>query len=47
MKLTKKQISAAVQKSARKYGYSASTIRAVSVLFYRAIAEFKERLNVN
>lgn len=40
MKLTRKELTKAVAKSARKYGYSASTVRAVTVLRQRAIAEW-------
>lgn len=40
-KLTKKQISQAVQKFARKHGWYARTVRTVSSLFYAAIREYQ------
>lgn len=40
-KLTKTELTRAVARFARKYGYYARTIRAVTVLFNAAINEFK------
>lgn len=45
-KLSKKQITKAVNRYARRYGYYARTVRTMSRLFYAAIAEYrKEVLN--
>lgn len=41
MKLTKKQLTQAIAKYARKHGFYARTVRAVSALRYAAIAAFK------
>ena len=40
-KLTKKQLSQAVQKYARKHGWYARTVRTVTALRYAAIAEYQ------
>jgi hypothetical protein len=44
-KLTKTEMTKAIGRSARKYGYSASTVRAVTVLKNRAVAEYRESKN--
>lgn len=46
MKLTKTQLTAAVQASARKHGYSASTVRTVTCLLRRAVAEYRAKAGV-
>ncbi len=40
-KLTKSQLTEAIRKFARKHGHYASTVRTMSDLFYRAIAEYR------
>lgn len=44
-KLTKKQITIAIQSYARHHGYYARTVRAVSSLFYAALAEYRSHAN--
>ena len=41
MKLTKKQLTQAVNRYARKHGYYARTVRTVSSLRYAAIQEYR------
>ena len=40
-KLTRAELTAAIARSARRHGYYARTVREVSALRYRAIAEYR------
>jgi hypothetical protein len=43
-KLTKKELTQAVQASARKHGYYASTVRTCTRLLLRAIEEYRAKV---